>query len=280
MHLLFGLLGAAIGGGIGAAIWAAIGYFTGYELGFIAWGIGVAAGIGMGAASGGRAGVPGGALAAVIALLSVAAGKYAVVEFAVGGIGGGSYSADEGIAAIADDIAHDREVAGEVVAWPNQDTAIETRDYYPSDIWAQAEREWMSVDPIFQDLARTYPGAASEGTRTQIVADELASRWQSEGRALNWPEGESVETAVFEEDYPSDLWAAAIAWRESMTPEQEAEFVREQYDVVMAQVNQQIAQYKNEAFFSTFGLFDLLWAGLAVMSAFKIGSSEGSETTA
>lgn len=59
---------------LGAAVWAGVMIKTGYEIGWVAWGIGGAVGAAV-AKAGGR-GVPMAATAAVLALLSVAGGKW------------------------------------------------------------------------------------------------------------------------------------------------------------------------------------------------------------
>lgn len=76
---ILALSGATVGAVIGAAIWAGISYFTGYEVGYVAWGVGGL--VGFGAHLGGGRGAATGALCAVLALLSIFAGKYYSVSF-------------------------------------------------------------------------------------------------------------------------------------------------------------------------------------------------------
>lgn len=84
---LIGCVFSAIAAAVGAGIWYGIAIGTGYEIGYVAWGIGLAAGAGM--AYGSRsAGVGGGAVAAVMATLSIVVAKLlifnAVVAPAIG----------------------------------------------------------------------------------------------------------------------------------------------------------------------------------------------------
>jgi len=76
---ILALSGATVGAVIGAAIWAAISYFTGYEVGYVAWGVGAL--VGFGAHLGGGRGAATGALCALLALLSIFAGKYYSISF-------------------------------------------------------------------------------------------------------------------------------------------------------------------------------------------------------
>jgi len=80
-----GLFGWVIGGTIGAAIWVAVGYFSGFEVGWIAWGVGVLSGMGVAAvaSANGEADSSSGITAAVISILAVLAGKYAVVHLVI-----------------------------------------------------------------------------------------------------------------------------------------------------------------------------------------------------
>lgn len=81
MSIARGLMGSVVGGLVGVTAWAAVSYFFHYEVGWLAWAVGVLAGVGM-AAAGGR-GAPAGLLAAVVALASVAGGKFLAVHFEV-----------------------------------------------------------------------------------------------------------------------------------------------------------------------------------------------------
>ena len=79
------VVGGTIGGTLGAAIWVGVGYFTGFEVGWIAWGVGVLTGMGVAAvaSANGEADAASGITAAVISILAVLAGKYAVVHLVV-----------------------------------------------------------------------------------------------------------------------------------------------------------------------------------------------------
>jgi len=73
------IVAACVGGLVGAIIWGAIAHFTGYEIGYIAWGIGALIGF-LSAAAGGE-GSTNGAICAVVAVLSLVAGKGLAVKF-------------------------------------------------------------------------------------------------------------------------------------------------------------------------------------------------------
>ena len=83
--ILSWIVGGTIGGSLGAGIWVAVGYFTGYEVGWIAWGVGFLTGLGVAlpASANGEANGASGITAAVISVLAVLAGKYAVVHLLI-----------------------------------------------------------------------------------------------------------------------------------------------------------------------------------------------------
>jgi hypothetical protein len=79
------VVAAALGGGIlGVALWVGVADATGRELGLVAWGVGALVGVLVRAAAREWVGAGPGGIAAVVAVLSVAGGKYATVAYIVG----------------------------------------------------------------------------------------------------------------------------------------------------------------------------------------------------
>ena len=71
-------IGALVGAALGALLWAGVATWTGYEIGWVAWGIGGA--VGFGAAMLGGVGSTTGVVCAVLALVSIFAGKWLAVD--------------------------------------------------------------------------------------------------------------------------------------------------------------------------------------------------------
>lgn len=69
--------GGIVGGAVGATIWAAIIYFTNYEVGYVAILVGILVGYCVKLGAGTWQGFVPGAIAAVLAIVSVTGGKYA-----------------------------------------------------------------------------------------------------------------------------------------------------------------------------------------------------------
>lgn len=166
------VLAGSIGGAVGAAIWAAISYATNYEIGWIAWGIGFVVGVCVRVSAGeSEEGFAPGLTAAVVAIVSVLAGKYAAYSMLVASIGGGELpieiSPDDMIVRFADDIVKERQARGQPVIFANGktlDTANQQTDY-PADIWQQASQKWQAVSPADQEKQ-----IAAEREKLQQVA--------------------------------------------------------------------------------------------------------------
>jgi hypothetical protein len=176
------MIGGLIGGLIGAAIWAGVTLATNYEVGWIAWGVGILTGLGVRLAAGDQnEGFVPGITAAVLALLSIVAGKYAAVHFqleravAEAQEKAGAPS-DEGlISNIADEIVEEFQKAGKPLKWPPgvnpNDVHSEEREY-PPDVWAEAQRRWQSQPEAernaIRDQARAQGRAILEQLKAQI----------------------------------------------------------------------------------------------------------------
>jgi len=147
------IVGACVAGAMGAAIWAAIAYFAHIEIGWIAIGVGALVGLGalIGARGDGNLWV--GCVAAVIAVGSILAGKYAVVsivyEEEVGSIASDAASmvVDEDwiLQDIVDEIAYEWIQSGRPVIWPDPSMSIdyaEWPDDYPRELRIAARTRW------------------------------------------------------------------------------------------------------------------------------------------
>jgi len=218
-------IGGALAGLIGAGIWAGIGYFTGLEIGWIAWGIGMLVGIGVRVVGSqevatfdkaqrrmvrSRVGAEGplaGMVAAVLAVVSVLAGKYALVHL--------------------------------FLSAP-----------------ASSLEEYLDDDTMISSFA-----------------DEIVVDRESRGTPVSWPAGVKSEEAYERADYPPDIWIEAESRWNALPEEERANLKKAQAELIgMALGNMEEAQ--SAVFLSSFGVFDLLWFGLAAVTAFKLGASE------
>lgn len=201
------IVSALIGAIMGAAIWAGITYFTNYEIGWIAWGIGLLVGIAVRMGAENEAGFGPGAVAAIFAVASILAGKYAAIHLLV------------------------------------------------------------------NSKLSEAPGVTfTENDELVKLADEVATEWQDAKKKLRWPPGQSVETAQAEPDYPKDVWAEAKKRWDAIPAEEQQKRIHAS-EVQFAEIKGMIVDgVVDQGFKSSFSPADLLFFGLAVFTAFKVGS--------
>ena len=86
------------------------------------------------------------------------------------------------------------------------------------------------------------------------------------GADLDWPPGQSYETARRPEDYPPALAAEAGESWDGLSDGARRSMIADWSETPDADA------VKQELFFAQFGIFDLLWFGLAAFTAFGLGS--------
>jgi hypothetical protein len=210
-----GILAGIIAGIAGAVAWAMLAYFTGYEIGWLAWGIGVLVGA---AVAWGSEGTPTtGAIAVVITIIALVAGKYITVEVV--------------LAKEMDEVSR------------NLDEQLQDDEFIIS-----------------------------------YLAGDIVAEYEQSGQSVDLPEFIDPESVPPEELYPSDIWNEAQEKWSSMTAEEQEEYRA----LVEEQINDRIRLIVNEAkkegFIGSFGLFDVIFFLLAVVTAYKVGAKDDSES--
>ena len=91
---------------------------------------------------------------------------------------------------------------------------------------------------------------------------------------MEWPAGVDPNQASSPSDYPADIWAQATSRWEQM-PDADRQAYRESLgEQVRKNIEESYAQISQEAFFGSFAAMDLLFFGLAIVTAYKIAASE------
>jgi hypothetical protein len=104
------------------------------------------------------------------------------------------------------------------------------------------------------------------------LANDIAREHQDEGREVAWPPGVPPFEAIAPEEFPREVWSAAQMRWNGMSVENKkayAELRGETLEEAVASVQ----GAKIAALMGSVSLFDLLWFGLAAVTAFKIGAS-------
>ncbi len=269
MKSLGAIIGGSIGGLIGAVIWAAVTFYSGWEISWIAWGIGGLVGVGVRLGTGGSGGISHGGTAAIIALVAVLGGKWTAVRFELSAF----MAADDApLSVIAGTIVAEREAAGTPVPIPPAEYAETFQEMYPPDVWNEALRRWEAIDPQQQDAMRALPPLANPQIWLVWLADEVVAQFKSDGRDVDWPPGMDIDSAWREAHYPADVWAEAERqWDAMSEPDREAykAFVTLQVEQDMALGEQETL---NWWFLQSFTIFDILWVGLAMVTAYQLGA--------
>jgi len=98
-----------------------------------------------------------------------------------------------------------------------------------------------------------------------MVADEVIQERLEAGQKLKWEADNYVVAAdSLAADYPPEVWDEAMIRWASMTPDQQ-----QPYEIAVAE---QIGSAFLTAFLGSFALFDFLWLGLGVATAYRVGA--------
>ncbi len=127
----------------------------------------------------------------------------------------------------------------------------------------------FAVNKYMQENGMT--AEAGDELLCSYIADDVVAEKINAGDAVTWPEGVDPTQVSQPSDYPPDVWAEASARWEAMSPDEQSDY----RDTIESQRQTQLdivaADVRAQAFKDSFSLFDLLWFGLAVLTAFKIG---------
>lgn len=107
-----------------------------------------------------------------------------------------------------------------------------------------------------------------EQTAIGDLADGIAGERMMAGEQLDWPAGMDLELAIEPEDYPPGIWdEAAGRWDETPEDERAAHIagVRAEFDELMD-------SFRQEGVASSIELLDYVFFGLALVTAFGLGS--------
>ena len=109
-----------------------------------------------------------------------------------------------------------------------------------------------------------------------FMADDVAAEFESLGRPVVWPEGVDPASASTQSDYPPDVWAEADRTWARMSDDERTAFREEREAQVRQNVETSLpdirAAISRGGFFGSFAPMDLIFFGLAMVTAFGMGS--------
>lgn len=112
-----------------------------------------------------------------------------------------------------------------------------------------------------------------------FLADEVVEELTASGRFLDWPLGVDPSLASTRWEYPEEVWGEAEARWTGMSPNEKDEFrsdvearSRANIEAHLPEIRAAIGQ---GAFLGSFGVMDLLFFGLGVVTAFGVAGGKG-----
>lgn len=142
-----------------------------------------------------------------------------------------------------------------------------------------------TVDEVLGDIAILNPADLEQSIREEYqdesqilwqLTDNLALEREEAGETLEWPPGMDYESAFELEDYPADVRSSAQIEFNAMTPDDRAAWIDEQVktaiDMIGSGAESELAsEIKWMAFKDMWGVMDILFLGLAVVTAGGMG---------
>lgn len=112
------------------------------------------------------------------------------------------------------------------------------------------------------------------------IGEDLIKESNAKGKKQTWPKGRSAdddrETMT---DYPATIVKDAKARWKALSPSDRETYKQQKQDQIRGAIDEASASFaaeaKSEVFASSFGLFDIVFGMLALLTAYKIGADEG-----
>lgn len=126
---------------------------------------------------------------------------------------------------------------------------------------------------LTQQALSAMPAVVIDDNYLQVMqATEVAEEWQNAGKPVAWPAGMTLEDAEAKEHFPTDVWTEAMKRWDETSAEERAR-IKSEMEKDYAQFKAQLASSLPwESFKNSFSLWDILFIGLALVSAFQLGS--------
>ena len=264
-----------IGGLVGAAIWAAVTYFTNWEVGLIAWLVGVLAGVTVRAVAGDDLSASSGAAALMAALLCVGIGKYATGYLFMAQFHGAALSEEEATSYVADIVVREAGRKGRKLQWPaGADPSEGYRESdYPPDVWAEARSRWQQFSAQDQERYTRYPLLMDTEYLQHDLADQIVEELRSRGKSISViEEVRNGEYAHGPDRYPAEVWTQTTARWNALSPDERRAYEQSYIDEIDALTSTSVFTTAGYATLASLSPWDLLWLGLAGLSAWRIGS--------
>ena len=148
--------------------------------------------------------------------------------------------------------------------------------------------KYMTVQMLLGNDAEITDAFVSGLQEDELVisylADDVAAQFADEGRPVDWPAGVDPSQATTRVEYPPDVWNAAQGRWDNMSHTEREQFRADLTEMVSANVTEAMDAIRGEltqvGFMGSFGPLDLIFFGLAVVTAYKVAAGSTAEQRA
>jgi len=134
----------------------------------------------------------------------------------------------------------------------------------PAFLWGR----WLLV--FLVTSARSPVGSMTEQALLRQLAVTICQTQLDAGVRLVFPEGITLDSASKPEDFPPEVWSEALEIWATWPPPQRQAFADALMRPALERVQRQLPQIVWASFLRSLGPQDLLWGGLAMISAFRL----------
>lgn len=127
--------------------------------------------------------------------------------------------------------------------------------------------------------AVSYDPVADEEFLISELADEIIEAEEAAGRTIEMPATADFDNDTYIDDYPPEIWRRAKKQWDDLDPQGRAEYAQARADELRRIIQSSGGMFSSgslalHTFKYSFGLWDLLWFGLAAFTAWKLGYGE------
>ena len=120
---------------------------------------------------------------------------------------------------------------------------------------------------------------ANDELMVSYLADDIIQLRVSRGEPVDWPPGVDPAEADEETEYPPEIWAEAQPKWDRMSGQERQASRDEVAERIRFNVGTYFDEVSKYGFTSSFGMMDLLFFGLAIVTAYQIAGRRATETT-
>ncbi|MEM6798244.1 MAG: hypothetical protein AAF589_01900, partial [Planctomycetota bacterium] len=136
--------------------------------------------------------------------------------------------------------------------------------------------KYLAVEFSIQSALQEVDYELSDELMVSYLADDVVAAREAAGKPVKWPRGADGEGPDSQEDYPADIWRQAQTEWNGLTPDEQQERRDTAEENMRLFMDAFANQVRQQGFLESFSMFDLLFFGLGVFTAFSIpNNAEG-----